>query len=67
MAKKIKFKIDGKIVGVGDKIIVNGEELVMVDFMTDGRHHEFCVGNPVTREAWWGVYLVDRDVEMVEF
>jgi len=46
-----------KEIKVGDKIKVHGKELEVVDFLTDGVHHEFCLGDRKTKKASWGYYL----------
>jgi len=48
MKKKIK---------VGDKIKIDNKILEVVDFLTDGVHHEFCLGDRKTRKASWGYFL----------
>lgn len=66
--KKVKkpcFKIDGLKVRVGELIEIDGETLELVDYMSDGVHHEFCLGNRKTRKATWGYFLKDRKVELL--
>jgi len=47
------------ILKVGDKVRLtwNGQILEVVDFTTDGVHHEWCLGDRKTRKASWGYFL----------